>query len=134
MKKIGIAIPFMISLAVTVALSAPIATTTIVPSLQDADRIPIGRPGGTVAYTTTPSQILAGYRAYSTAQTTRNATYQSKSGFTGYTTTARVTRTAFGAYTTGRVKIGKFTNLSSSKVITIGNHGLYMNGIQVVTW
>lgn len=56
MKRLSLILFCLFCLA-GIAMAASIATTPVVSTLRSTDRIPIGRPGGTVAYTTTPLQL-----------------------------------------------------------------------------
>jgi hypothetical protein len=155
------------------AYAATISTTTIVPSLQDTDRIPIGRPGGTTAYTTTPVQITQGFRTYTTSVHNRWVSsvvltsysthirnysnphavsaaqiglpnYNGSAGFNNISTNAIYIRQGdnaqalelFEAAANGNstLTIAVQSQMSSSRSVVIGNHGMYVDGVQVLTW
>lgn len=169
MKKTSIAM-LLVALVPTLVIAASIATTTVVPTLADTDRIPIGRPSGTTAYTTTRPQLLAEFRNYTAADRVRHparnaawkfgnvstsrmtatyvsapialittATFGSANMTNGNITTANIgTANATSVVMPGagdnRMTLAVQSQISSSRTIVFGNHGLYVDGVQVVTW
>jgi hypothetical protein len=139
---------FALSITAAYAYAGSIATTPVVPSLQNTDRIPIGRPGGTIAYATTPLQIYSKYTSTSrsaiTLQRLGISSYNGSAGFSTISTNAIYIRQGDNAQAielyeaaangNSTVTIEVQGQMSSSRVLTIGNHGLYVDGIPVVTW
>lgn len=97
------------------------------------DKIPIGRTKGGPSYSVTVSGV-----ADFVTKSGRSATFGSIS--TNFITIPQgveeqaLTLFEAAAHGENTVTIAPFANMSSNKDIRIGNHGLYVNGVQVLTW
>lgn len=163
MNRVLILLVLFLAFPVSMALSERISEIPVDDQLLGTDHIPTGRVGRSVARTTTPDQILQGYHNYSaagrvtsfngrTGAVLPNAIdYVDKYPTRGSNWTFNAISTASISISQGdqaqimelavsasagnnTVTFAPYDNISTSQHIRVGTHGLFVNGVQVLSW